>query len=116
MIQPVPQSRQQIGRRLGTSVRGLGSNEFSPWVGTLAGKCLPPCLNVKIQALIWILKFEAGSKFSPEQRLTVNHATLHPKSIRGLNFYRSARLQLSHRHNAGAVCAYVFRESTLGQT
>jgi len=74
------------------------------------------CPNVKIHALISILKFEAGSKSSTKQRLTVNHATLHPKSIRGLNFYRSARLQLGQRHNAGAVCAYVFRESTFGQT
>src|SRR5438034_167682 len=74
------------------------------------------CLNVKIQALISILKFEADSKISTKQRLTVNHATMQPKSIRGTNFYRSARLQLRHRHNACAACAYVFRESTFGQT
>jgi hypothetical protein len=74
--------------------------------------------SLKFQSLLFsILNYETGSKFPTKQRLTVNHATMQPKFIiRGMNFYRSARLLLRHCHNAGAACAYVFRESAFGQT
>jgi hypothetical protein len=59
----------------------------------IAASLTPVSLNVKIQALISILNYEAGSKFPTKQRQTVNHATMQLKSIiRGMNFYRSAQL------------------------
>jgi hypothetical protein len=73
--------------------------------------------TAQIHALVSILSYEADGKSLTKQRLTVNHATMQPKSlIRGMNFYRAARLQPGLCDNAGAVGAYVFRESAFGQT
>ena len=50
------------------------------------------------QRLISILNYEACSKFPTKQRLTINHATMQPKSIaRGMNgVQRGSRRTSSH--------------------